>query len=173
VSAALRDRQPNTDATERPDGQLAGQPAAGFALADDYELLLAPAIWRPFLVVAGLIAVGLGFIGIVVPGMPATVFFIIAAYCFSRSNRALLRWVLGLPLVGQLILDYRRGLGMPRRAKQIAITMIVLAVSFSVWRIHTVPIKFLVAGLGLVGVWYIINKVPTRELVIKTLEKPT
>jgi uncharacterized protein len=146
-------------------GSEALAPTNPIAILDEYELLLVPVVWRPFLVAAGLIAVGLGFVGFVVPGMPATVFFIIAAYCFSRSNRALLRWVLGLPLVGQLIRDYRQGLGMPRRAKQVAISMIVLAVAFSLWRIQTLPIQVLVAVLGVIGVWYIINKVPTREIV--------
>ena len=34
---------------------------------------------------AGLVCVGLGWIGVFVPGLPTTVFLIIASYCFARS----------------------------------------------------------------------------------------
>src|SRR4029450_10740469 len=45
----------------------------------------------------GLVAVALGAVGIVVPGLPTTVFFIIAAWCFSHSSPRLERWGLHLP----------------------------------------------------------------------------
>ena len=60
----------------------------------------------------GLVAVAIGSVGIIVPGLPTTVFFIMAAWCFSRSSRRLERWVLDLPRIGPLVQDYRDGLGM-------------------------------------------------------------
>ena len=42
-------------------------------------------LWRVGWVVAGLACVALGGVGVVVPGLPTTVFFIGAAACFSRS----------------------------------------------------------------------------------------
>ena len=48
----------------------------------------------------GLISVGVGAIGIIVPGLPTTVFFIIAAACFAKSSPRLERWVLDLPRIG-------------------------------------------------------------------------
>src|ERR671910_1278300 len=78
--------------------------------------------------VGGLVAVAVGAIGIVVPGLPTTVCFIVAAWCFSRSSERLERWVLDLPRVGPMVRDHRAGLGMPRRAKAWAVgTMVVVA----------------------------------------------
>jgi uncharacterized membrane protein YbaN (DUF454 family) len=34
---------------------------------------------------AGLVCVGLGWVGVFVPGLPTTIFLIIASYCFARS----------------------------------------------------------------------------------------
>jgi uncharacterized protein len=34
---------------------------------------------------AGVVSVGLGWLGVFVPGLPTTVFLIIASYCFARS----------------------------------------------------------------------------------------
>ena len=82
--------------------------------------------FAPLWFAAGLLSVGIGGIGVVVPGLPTTVFFIIAAACFSRSNKRFEQWVLDLPKIGRLVRDHRDGLGMPRRAKVMAVTMILV-----------------------------------------------
>jgi uncharacterized membrane protein YbaN (DUF454 family) len=122
---------------------------------------------RALWLVAGLTCVGVGGIGVVVPGIPTTVFFVMAAWCFSRSSERLERWVLNLPAVGPLVRDYRNGLGMPRRAKVAAVACIVVAVSLSaaVGLEHPVA-RLAVIGAGLVGVWWILQRVPTREVVL-------
>ena len=66
------------------------------------------------------------------PGLPTTVFFVIAAACFSRSSPRFEQWVLTRPGIGPMVRDYRAGLGMPRRAKVAAITCIVVVCSISV-----------------------------------------
>jgi uncharacterized membrane protein YbaN (DUF454 family) len=125
---------------------------------------LARAVW----LLAGLLAVAIGTIGIVVPGMPTTVCFIVAAWCFSRSSPRLERWVLDLPRIGPMVRDHRAGLGMPRRAKAIAVSMIVVAVALSVTLgISTWPLRLVVLALGAVGVVYIAARVPTRERVLQ------
>ena len=48
-----------------------------------------------------------------------TVFFVIAAWCFSRSSPRLERWVLNLPHIGPLVHDYRAGLGIEAALKEI------------------------------------------------------
>ena len=114
----------------------------------------------------GLCCVGVGGVGVVVPGLPTTVFFVMAAWCFSRSSRRLERWLLGLPGVGQMVGDYRAGLGMPRRAKQVATASITIAVGISAGlAIEPLPIRLLVLAAGAIGIWYIWNRVPTREVV--------
>ena len=85
------------------------------------------AIW----LVAGLTCVGVGGVGVIIPGLPTTVFFIMAAWCFSRSSRRLEQWVLDLPRIGPMVHDYRAGLGMPKRAKIVAISSITVACGLS------------------------------------------
>ena len=113
----------------------------------------------------GFLCVGLGSLGVIVPGLPTTVFFIGAAACFSRSSPRFERWVLDLPGVGPMVRDFRAGRGMPRRAKVIAITMIWLAIGLSMWVLWG---SWLIAGvviaLGAIATAYITLKIPTREL---------
>jgi uncharacterized protein len=116
---------------------------------------------RLALVSGGLACVGLGGLGLIVPGLPATVFFIAAAACFSKSDPRLERWVLGLPKVGPTVRDYRAGLGMPRRAKQWAIGSIVVFSSLSVVMLGAWPARLAIAAVAAVGVWFVGWRVPT------------
>ena len=118
------------------------------------------------LLVLGFACVGLGALGVVVPGLPTTGFFILAASCFSRSSPRFERWVLELPGVGPMVLDYRSGLGMPRRAKVIACSMIVVFVGLSAGFALDGWARWLVVALGVVGVLYVGWRVPTREVVL-------
>jgi len=121
----------------------------------------------------GLVCVGLGGVGIVVPGLPTTVFFIAAAACFSRSSPRLEAWVLGLRGIGPMVRDHRDGLGMPRRAKVVATACIVGFVALGIWLGDTHPVAAAgIAGAAVVGLVVIWWRVPTREAVVATQEAP-
>ena len=112
----------------------------------------------------GWVAVGCGTIGVIVPGLPTTVFFIIAAACFSRSSPRFEQWVLERPGVGPMVRDYRAGLGMPRKAKVAAIAMIALVCSLSAFvAIDRWWLRAVILGLGVVGIAWILWRVPTRR----------
>jgi hypothetical protein len=109
------------------------------------------------------VAVAVGAIGIVVPGLPTTVFFIIAASCFGRSSPRFEQWVLGLPRIGRMVADHRAGLGMPRRAKVVALATMWIAIGLSCVLLRDrLVIVAVVAALGIVGSAYILWRVPTR-----------
>lgn len=75
---------------------------------------------RATLVAAGTLSVGLGAIGIVVPGLPTTVFLLIASYCFARSSPRLHRRLLEHPRFGPFLEMARSG-AMPLRAKLVSL----------------------------------------------------
>ncbi|MEE8600085.1 YbaN family protein [Euzebya tangerina] len=110
----------------------------------------------------GLVCVGIGGVGVVVPGLPTTIFFILAAAAFTRSSPRLYRWVLELPGIGRHVADYRSGLGMPRRAKIAAITCIVVFAGGAELFVLTHPVaRILVAVVALAGIAYIL-RIPTK-----------
>ncbi len=112
---------------------------------------------------SGWVAVAVGTIGIVVPGLPTTVFFIVAAWCFSKSSPRFEQWVLDRPGIGPMVRDYRSGLGMPRSAKTAAISSIAVVCSLSAflatsgWILRTI-----ILAAGAVGIVWILWRVPTR-----------
>jgi uncharacterized membrane protein YbaN (DUF454 family) len=124
-----------------------------------------PTRWLWF--AGGLLSVGVGAIGIVVPGLPTTVFFIVAAACFARCSPRFEQWVLNLPRIGPMVRDHRAGLGMPRRAKVIAVTMILaVSAASAVFAVERPVVSLAIVLVGLVGAWYVLFRVPTRERVL-------
>ena len=116
--------------------------------------------------IVGVLAVALGGIGVIVPGLPTTVFFIIAAWAFSKSSPRLEAWVLGLPRIGPMVHDHRNGLGMPRRAKFLATAMIVLFAGGSAWLVDSGVLSSAILATGTIGIAYITLRVPSRERVL-------
>ena len=56
---------------------------------------------------------------------------------------------------------------MPQKSKAIAITMMVVAVTLSIiFAITSTLIQILVGGVGIIGVWYVGARVPTKEKVL-------
>ena len=126
----------------------------------------------PLWFVGGLLSVGLGTLGVIVPGLPTTVFFIVAAACFSRSSPRFEQWVLNLPRIGKTVRDYRAGLGMPRRSKVIAVVMILGVSTLSAVLAGLWPVGTAILALGLVGALYVTFRVPTRERVLAERQPP-
>ena len=74
-------------------------------------------------VLLGSISVGMGVIGIFVPGWPTTIFLIIASYFYIRSSDKLYNWLLNNKILGIYLKNYYSGKGMPVKAKIFSIVM--------------------------------------------------
>ncbi len=68
-----------------------------------------PAAGKKFLyAVLGLVCTGLGIIGVWVPGLPTTVFILIALWAFSNSSTRLYRWLTRIPLLKTAVREAHR-----------------------------------------------------------------
>ncbi|UXN58792.1 YbaN family protein [Phyllobacterium zundukense] len=75
---------------------------------------------RTFYFVLGWAMVALGFIGVLLPVIPTTIFLIIAAWCFSRSSPRFEKWLLEHPVFGPTLVQWREHGAIPKRVKWIA-----------------------------------------------------
>lgn len=88
-------------------------------------------ISKPFLIILGWLFISFGVIGIFLPLLPTTIFFILAAWCFSKSSDKFYNWLINHPRFGKFVRDYYDKRGMPTRSKIIAITMMITTISLS------------------------------------------
>ncbi|MDV7654625.1 YbaN family protein [Acinetobacter baumannii] len=75
--------------------------------------------WRTLVV----IFITLGIIGAILPGMPTTVFLILAAWATSKGWPQMDAWLLNHPKYGPTLRDWRANGTVPRKAKWIATIM--------------------------------------------------
>lgn len=115
-----------------------------------------------FLLLGGMF-VALGVAGIFLPVLPTTPFMLVAAACFARSSDRFYNWLLGHPLFGATVREWREHHSIPRRAKWTAIIMMVVMLGMSI--LFFVPHPYLKLALALFGAMLAVYlyRIPSRD----------
>lgn len=114
--------------------------------------------------VLGLFFTGLGFLGYILPGLPGTVFILIAVYFFARSSPKFYNWLLNNKIFGGMIRDWRAGLGLSLRAKIMAVSLITLTIGSSIlFFTSSLALKLVLLACGLGVSAYLITR-PTKTV---------
>lgn len=120
-------------------------------------------IIRWLLIVLGFIFVGFAILGVLLPGLPAFPFLVLATACFSRSSEKFHRWLLSNRLLGPIITNWQTTRSMPRKAKIMAISSIILGGGYSVlFMLDNFIYKLIMVGLLMIPI-VIISRLPTSE----------
>ena len=115
-------------------------------------------------ILLGSFFVMIGAIGAVVPGLPTTMFLILAAACYIRSSQRLYDWLITNKTFGPYLKDYREGKGIPRRAKKIALIMMTIFVGYAVlFALDDLIVRIVVLVLGMIGFYYVAYRVPSAK----------
>lgn len=85
--------------------------------------------------IMGFIFVGLGILGVILPGMPTTVFILLAGYCWAKSSRRFHNWLLRHKIFGKMLKDWQERRAMPRFAKYLAWSMMGISSAFLWYRL--------------------------------------
>jgi len=83
---------------------------------------------RTILISLGWLCVGLGFVGVFVPGIPTTIFLIIALWAFTKSSKKLRHWLLNHKRFGPILSNWQKHQVVPRRAKILMVVLMSVAV---------------------------------------------
>lgn len=90
-------------------------------------------------------ALGLGLLGVVLPGLPTTPFVLVAAWAAARGSRRLHVWLLAHRLFGPMVRDWQARGAVSRPAKRAALATMGLC---AVLLLLVVPAPWL-AALGI------------------------
>jgi uncharacterized membrane protein YbaN (DUF454 family) len=108
-------------------------------------------ILRYLYILTGGIAVLLGIIGVVVPGLPTTPFVLLASWCFYKSSPRLQAWLLQ-SFLGKYIRDYKEKGGLTTRKRLYIIALMATMVSMSIiFFIPNTTVDIIVGVAGLIG----------------------
>lgn len=113
----------------------------------------------------GIISLGLGAIGTVVPMMPAFPFLLISAICFSKSSKRIDTWFKQTKLYKNNLEDYVAGKGMTKKTKVKIMITITLLMSIGFVMMHRVVVGRIV--LGVIWLFHLLY----FTYAVKTIEK--
>jgi uncharacterized membrane protein YbaN (DUF454 family) len=80
-------------------------------------------LWRT----AGLIFISLAYLGVILPGVPTTIFAILAAYSFSKSSPKLQQWIYDHKFFGKHVLNWEKKKIFPNLGRRMMVTMMTLS----------------------------------------------
>jgi len=121
---------------------------------------------RTLWLLLGGLFVGLGALGVLLPGLPTTPFMLLAAACFARSSERFYDWLITNPLFGERVRRYREGHGLTVRIKALASTLAGLFVGYAaLFGIpeERVALRIAVLIVGLFGIWFILSRPTDAE----------
>lgn len=112
----------------------------------------------------GLLAVGLGALGVVVPGLPTTPFVLLASWLLYRSSPRLQQWLLASWL-GKYIRGYQRRGGMTatQKAGAVGVMTVMVLLSTFVFIPEGSVARIIVPVAGAVGALTVIFCVPNAK----------
>jgi uncharacterized protein len=95
--------------------------------------------YKTLCLVLGVLCLGLGVVGAVLPLVPATPFVLLAAFFLSRGSPRIHRWLLHNPWLGPVIYKWQHGGVVSRSTKVIATLMIAAALLYQ-WIFGGIPV---------------------------------
>jgi len=102
----------------------------------------------------GLFCVGMAYIGFVLPGIPFSIFLVIAAYSFAKSNERLHKWIYNHPHFGAFLTNWAEKRVFPLRAKYLMLFVMSTTLIFTWFLTGNVKaVVFSGTFMTLVAVW--------------------
>jgi uncharacterized membrane protein YbaN (DUF454 family) len=119
-------------------------------------------IVRWTLMFAGTVLVGIGILGIFLPLLPTTIFFLMAAWCYARSSRRFYDWLHHNKYFGKHLKSYREGKGITRSSKISTIVILWGGILYSIFVTNSPLIHMILLAIA-IGVTIHIVMIPTYK----------
>ena len=112
----------------------------------------------------GFLAVILGIIGVILPGIPTVPFLLVALFCFERSSKKYHDMILNNKYFGKVLRDYYEGRGLTTSVKIKAILFLTCGIGFSFYRVQHLHLRIMLAVIWLgVAIHIILLKTKPKE----------
>ena len=106
-------------------------------------------LWRSL----GILFVGLAYIGIITPGIPTTIFAILAAWAFSKSSPELYNWLHNHKVFGKYLNNWEKKRVFPKKGR-LAMCFVMIISSISIYfTLSTRALLIAVVCFVLILIW--------------------
>lgn len=111
----------------------------------------------------GSICLVLGMIGLFLPVLPTTPFWLLTAYLYTKSSPRLYRKVMEIPVFGKCIRNYKEYKALPIKVKIISLSTLWLTISLSIYLIGNIYIAFFLIITAICVTWHILSYKTLRK----------
>lgn len=117
-------------------------------------------IKKNIFIILGVISLIFGTVGIIIPLLPTTPFYLLSAYFFSKSSEKFHKFLLNNKVCGGYIRDYHERKGITLKNKINALVLLILSIGVSILRIKNLHLQIFL-GLVFICVSFHILKIRT------------
>ena len=119
---------------------------------------------RIFFIVLGILCVILAALGVLLPGLPATPFLLLASYSFARSSKRMHDWLVNNRIFGPILSDFLDRKGIRLHIKIISILMMWGMMLVSVFFLmENDVVKYIAVGGALIGTFAVTRYKTIRD----------
>ena len=105
----------------------------------------------------GSIALILGFIGLFLPLLPPTPFWLLTAYCYLRGYGRLYNWAMSIPVFSRVVENFRLYRAIPLRVKIVAVSTLWITLLLSGYFVARWWAILLLLAVGVGVTWHILS----------------
>lgn len=117
---------------------------------------------RNIFILSGIIFLILGTIGIVIPLLPTTPFYLLSAYFFGKSSEKYYNFLINNRVFGKYIKDYYEKKGITLKNKVNGIIFLFFGISYSIYKTQNIHIEIFLCIIFLCVSFHILKQ-PTLK----------
>ena len=111
-------------------------------------------IKKYFYLSIGFLCVGLAYIGFVTPGIPFSIFLVIAAWAFAKSSKRMEAWLYNHPWFGKFLTNWTKKRVFPTRGKYLMVLVMSSTLAFTYFATGNLNAVLWSGGfMALVAIW--------------------
>ncbi len=119
---------------------------------------------RVLFIIAGVLCIILAALGILLPGLPATPFLLLASFLFARSSKKMHDWLINHKVFGPILSDFLDRKGIRLHIKIVSLVMMWSMMLVSVfYLIDNVTIKYVAMSGAVIGTFAILMYKTIRD----------
>ena len=104
--------------------------------------------------VLGFLSLGMAYIGVILPGIPFSIFLVLAAYCFSKSSKRMHDWIYNHKYFGPFLTNWIQYKVLPTKGKYAMVVVMTSSVLFLWFTTENIKAVMWSGGfMALVAIW--------------------
>ena len=104
--------------------------------------------------IAGFFCLGMAYVGVVVPGIPFSIFFVFAAYCFAKSSKKMHNWLYNHKYFGPFLTNWVKKKVFPTKGKYLMVIVMASSLAFLWFTTENIKAVAWSGGfMALVAIW--------------------